>query len=145
MQIHAKTIETNDEGWIIVTADLTGLDLEHDMGGLDVDHPIYLRPEAIANRMVGYGLATPEEALDAILREHSLRLSTLQPKSDDHIDQLGGLDDRITVDCGKSASVERAAIFEQHAELIQQATALMQDAAATANQISEVQANAPRP
>ena len=96
MQIHATAIETNDDGWIVVTADLTGLDLEHEIEGANA-HQIYLRPEAIANRMAGYGLATEAEAVDAILREHALRFSTLAPKSVELVDRLGGVDDRITV------------------------------------------------
>lgn len=121
MKVHAKEIETNDEGWIVVTVDLSELDLEHEMpNDLHKEHQIYLRPEALVNRMMGYGLETPEEALDAILREHGLRLSTLQPQSEELIHQLGGTDDRISVEHSAQAEKDKAAILEDHADIIQE-------------------------
>lgn len=65
-----------------------------------VPHLIVIPPEAIGARMALYGLATPQEALDAILREHGCRISpdiTL-PATPTTAADFGGTSDAVAID-----------------------------------------------
>lgn len=102
--VNIVSVEKAENGWIVVVADLTdlpdvGLEVEGERMPLeDQDaHMILLQQEAIQDRMEVYGLKDPKDALAAIVREHALRLSSLQPRSEEMADQLGGADDRIKV------------------------------------------------
>lgn len=101
MHITASTVTHDDAGGcLVVVADLSGLTLAPEASFDKAEaaaHTIIVPCAAIADRMRGYGLATEAEALEAIMREHALRLSTLTPTASDLVATLGGLDDRITV------------------------------------------------
>lgn len=53
--------------------------------------------EALANRMLVYGLATGDDALTAILKEHAQRLGNLQPEGVDRVARLGGRRSDVSV------------------------------------------------
>jgi hypothetical protein len=94
-----KSIDTDERGNIVVIADIAGM----------TEHSIITAPEALPVRVELYDVVeTNTEALDAILREHALRLDpALEPKSSGRVDTLGGLDDRVTVTWEAGAAADR--------------------------------------
>lgn len=93
------SVTLDEHGNIVIDCDLTQCpDVEDDAHRIIIE-----QPAAIANRMAAYGLATEQDALEAIVREHTLRLSTLAPKSDALVDVHGGTDDRITITSGSNS------------------------------------------
>lgn len=92
---------SEEQGYIVVVADVGG----------EIDHPIYMHRDAIPNRIDLYELATHAEALDAIMREHELRISGAAAKSETLLDVLGGVDDRVSVDWLAEAVKQRDKLF----------------------------------
>lgn len=115
MKITSTSVTYDDANeHLVVVVDLSGLKIADDVAEVLGDltsHTIVLHREALANRREGYGLETDAEALDAILREHALRLSVHEPKSADLIDLHGGLDDRFAVAHSKAAAIDRDAVL----------------------------------
>lgn len=92
--------------------------------GLGKDHQMAFTPEAVANRMAGYNLATEGEAVEALVREHIFRMDPdLQPDDpDDPVQANGGVDERIKVKWKDNTSKDKCkAVLDSHAERIEQA------------------------
>ncbi len=76
-------------------------------GGTPEQHPIIVPLPALVNRRAVYGLATDEEALEAVLREHATRLNALPGDGhpDPRIARMGGLRRDVTVKIGDRGSL----------------------------------------
>lgn len=86
-EIVVKKVETRGP-YIVITCDVpqgSWMDnMPADQNGQKnqhLNHEISMEPAAVADRMLHYGLATPEEAVQAILREHCVRLGDVPPDS----------------------------------------------------------------
>ncbi len=81
-------VDSKGEKYIHITAELDG-----------EARVIIMRPEAIAYRQLMYNLADnqKEEALDAILREHEVRLKDITPSGSTKAELCGGLHPGIAI------------------------------------------------
>ena len=95
-QLTVKTIEMKGKE-LIVTCDVPkGTWLDEAENTSEKNHPIHIPLAALANRMVLYGLDTPEEALEAILREQCVRLGDMEPHDiDAHLEALKAVEDGV--------------------------------------------------
>lgn len=102
--VAGREVSTDDiDNYIVVFAD----ELPHpETGELMVDHPIYIPPAAIANRMIAYQLESQEEALEAILKEHAVRLHGLKTEGTDKVTRMGGLHIGATISWAEGVSKE---------------------------------------
>jgi hypothetical protein len=88
--------------------------------GKVADHPFYFRPEAIANRIVGYALADGKAAVESLVREVVFGWApSLQPADpENRIDVNGGVDSRIDVVWTADAEAQHAAMTDAEAARI---------------------------
>lgn len=103
--------------FVVKTQDI--LDAEGNPAG----HTIQLPPEAIGSRMALYGLDTPEEAVDAILREHGCRLDPdiKEPYGLTKKEAPGGLHSEVTIVYGKDVKTKIDKHLTDHSDKITEA------------------------
>lgn len=129
--MNVKVTEIREEGTkIVATVDLRAVELDDrvaEAGQPSIAdhladdqhaHLIDIPVEAVGDRQFGYQLAEPFDALEAIIREHGLRLSRLDPQGDDLPSVLGGVDDRIGVSWAGQAKKDAARILDAHAHVV---------------------------
>lgn len=111
-----EVVEVSDDGLgnlVVMTDDGSG---EHQ------PHTIIIPLAAIASRMHGYGLKTPEEAIDAILREHAVRLHDLEiaehGAANPKYKRLGGLAKEVTLTWSDEAKTARSKVLKTHSKAI---------------------------
>lgn len=79
-----------------------------------IDGPVAVPLPALADRMAVYGLDSEEEALNAILREHAVRLGHAEPHSEDRRGRMGGLHPNVTVAHSADAKGQRDKLLRKH-------------------------------
>lgn len=133
-KITVKSVETDEQGNIVIICDVPrGKWADGLADDTHIDHPIILHPAAIANRMFAYGLDTKEEGIEAILREHCVRLGDIPPDNpkahakavkavrvgehtiEDKVHLLGGLHSKATVSIEKS---HLKYILDEHGDVV---------------------------
>lgn len=108
-----------DDGWHVAHTNLGVPGYEQ----LDV----YFHELAIADRMAGYDLDSPEDAIDALIREHVIRVvrhpadhepelpadlvALLAPEGDGRVHELGGVHSKVTVEHDSKAKKQRQALI----------------------------------
>lgn len=83
-------------------------ELKGDKDQAPQEHIIIVPLDALASRRTIYGLATDDEALDAILKEHGKWLGGLDDSDDPRLNRLGGLRRDVTVSLSLKAQNGRA-------------------------------------
>lgn len=78
--VTVKSMTVGDDDVLVIVADVPfGSWAADQEGEPHIDHTIFIPADAIANRMVLYDLATPTQAVQALLKEHCVRLGELAP------------------------------------------------------------------
>lgn len=74
---------------------------------------VWFKPEAIGNRLAGYGLTELEHAIESIVRETVFSLSpSLEPEDpSNRIHVNGGVDERISVKWSGEAAAQAKKLF----------------------------------
>ena len=108
--VNITNVRVEEElGAIVVTADVPDLEghpglpsvgTNEDGTPMGTEGDYWIPFQAIADRRAGYNLESDEEAIDAIMREHMVRIGGLPPEGPKLADRLGGLHADVTVDRG---------------------------------------------
>lgn len=76
--------------------------------GADEPNTCVIPVEALADRRRGYGLASDEDALMAIMREHAFRIGELEQEGEERHHQMGGMHSEVEVTHGRGAKTQIA-------------------------------------
>lgn len=118
--VHVKGVKTTERNEIIVEV---GELFDNGIYGTGEPVEAILIPvDAVASRMHAYGVKTPEEAIEAILKEHAVNLHGLKIKEHEAASpkykSAGGLAPEVEVSWANGTKSQRDKVLKTHASRI---------------------------
>lgn len=77
-------------------------------------HPLWFKPEAISNRVEGYGLENDLNAIEALVREVVFSWLNMKPQGNSKAEINGGTDNRISIKWDSDAKKAARSILSEH-------------------------------